>query len=80
MQERDAGYLPTGLRRLQAARHCGVSASTFDDMVRSGILPPARVLRGTLKVWLRHELDDALFALPPDGDEGDNACDALFGT
>ena len=70
--------MPTALRRTQAARHCGVSAGTFDTMVQEGVLPPARLARGKIKVWLRQELDDALFALPPDGDEGGNSCNALF--
>lgn len=70
---------PTGLRRVDAARHCGVSLGHFDAMVKTGVLPAARPL-GTVKVWLRQELDDALFALPGAGhDTGGNTCDALFG-
>lgn len=69
---------PTGLRRVHAAEHCGVSAGHFDRMVKDGFLPPPRDLGG-VKVWLRHELDDALSGLPPLGDEiGGNSCDALF--
>lgn len=69
---------PTGLRRVDAASHCGVSAGHFDRMVKDGFLPPPRDLSG-VKVWLRQELDDALFNLSPIGDEiGGNSCDALF--
>lgn len=70
---------PTALRRVDAARHCAVSPGHFDRMVREGVLPPARNLPGT-PVWLRQELDDALFSLPQMGEEGGhNSCDAAFG-
>ncbi len=69
---------PTGLRRVDAAAHCGISAGHFDRMVKDGFLPSPRDLAG-VKVWLRQELDDALFNLAPIGDEnGGNSCDALF--
>lgn len=70
---------PTGLRREQASRHCGVSAGHFDKMVADGVLPAARQLSG-VKVWLRQELDDAMFALPIiGGGGGENSCDSAFG-
>lgn len=70
---------PTGLRRQHSALHCGVSAGHFDRMVKEGALPAARDLRG-VKVWLRQELNDALFALASIGEEGGaNSCDAAFG-
>lgn len=69
---------PTGLRRVDAAHHCGVSSGHFDRMVKDGVLPAPRDARG-VKVWLRQELDDALFGLSTIGDEGGgNSCDALF--
>lgn len=71
--------VPTGLRRVDAARHCGVSAGHFDKMVSDNVLPAARQLGG-VKVWLRQELDDAMFALTIIGGEGgENSCDAAFG-
>lgn len=70
---------PTGLKRSQAAIHCGVSPSHFDKMVTDGLLPHARQLGG-VKVWLRQELDEGLFALSSVGGvEGENSCDLLFG-
>ncbi len=70
---------PCSLRRGHAAVHCGVSPTHFDRMVREGVLPSPRDLKG-IKVWLRAELDDALFALPEIGtDGGGNTCDAAFG-
>ncbi|MFN4159378.1 MAG: helix-turn-helix transcriptional regulator [Gemmobacter sp.] len=70
---------PTGLRRMDAARHCGVSPGHFDAMVKAGVLPAPRSL-GTVKLWLRQELDDALFGLAGQAhDGGANGCDALFG-
>ncbi len=51
----------------------------FDRMVKEGVLPSPRDLLG-VKVWLRQELDDALFALVCIGDEGGgNTCDSAFG-
>jgi len=72
--------LPGALKRPRAAAHCDVSVGYFDRMVREGILPQPRLLGGGVKVWLRQELDDALFALgSPDDEGGDNTCDAAFG-
>jgi predicted DNA-binding transcriptional regulator AlpA len=69
---------PAALRREHAAKHCAISAGHFDKMVREGFLPPPRDLCG-MRVWLRGELDDALFALPYIGGEiGGNTCDTLF--
>lgn len=71
---------PTGLRRVDAARHCGVSAGHFDKLVASGLMPEARDLLG-VKVWLRQELDEALFSLAVQGNRGGGtSCDAAFGT
>ena len=80
MTQHDPHIIPTGLRRAHAARYCGVSPGTFDAMVRDGLMPAPRLARPGLKLWLRQELDDALFSLPsPGGEEGENSCDALFG-
>lgn len=71
---------PTGLRRVDAARHCGVSAGHFDKLVRDGIVPAPRDALG-VKLWLRQELDEALFGLAAQGSEGGGtSCDAAFGT
>lgn len=70
---------PTGLRRIDAARHWAVSPAHFDRLVKEGVAPSPRKL-GSMKVWLRQELDDALFALPVYGEEGGgNSCDQAFG-
>lgn len=72
-------FAPTGLRREKAALHCGISAGHFDRMVREGLLSAPRDIGG-VKVWLRQELDDALFGLAIIGREGGgNSCDAAFG-
>ena len=71
---------PTGLRRVDAARHGGVSAGHFDKLVRDGVVPSPRDLQG-VKVWLRQELDEALFSLAAQGSEGGGtSCDVAFGT
>lgn len=71
--------LPTGMRRVAAAKHCDVSAGHFDRMVKEGVMPAPRNLSG-VKIWLRQELDDALHSLPTIGDDGGgNTCDEAFG-
>jgi excisionase family DNA binding protein len=58
-----------GLRRERAAAYVGVSAGTFDDMVRNGELPRPRLLGGgRVKVWDRADLDAAIEAAPVDGE------------
>lgn len=70
---------PTGLKRQDAAAHCGVSPGHFDKMVQEGVLPGPRALGG-VNVWLRQELDAALFAIAPKQSEGGGtSCDAAFG-
>lgn len=70
---------PTGLKRMLAAAHCGVSPAHFEKMIAEGLLPSPRKLGG-VKLWLRQELDDAMFALEAEGGEiGENTCDRLFG-
>lgn len=70
---------PTGLRRVDAARHCGISAGHFDKLVREGVMPTPRDLLG-VKVWVRQELDEVLFGLVEIGSEGGGtSCDAAFG-
>lgn len=70
--------LPSAMKRTQAAANCGVSAGHFDRMVSEGVLPEPRNLGG-VKVWLRQEMDDALFALNDSaGQQGRASCDAAF--
>ena len=69
---------PTGMRRTDAAVHCGVSPGHFDKLVREGVMPSPRHLSG-IDVWLRQELDDALFALAPKESAGGlSSCDDVF--
>ena len=57
-----AGLAPRGLSRVQAAAYVGVSPSTFDRMMRDGLMPPPiRVYSRT--VWDRERLDAAIGAL-----------------
>ncbi len=81
----DIKTMPTGLRRTDAAIHCGVSPSFFDELVEKRILPAPRRLGDKVKVWVRQELDAALMSLPPE-DQGieraygadNNPCDVLL--
>lgn len=51
-----------GLNRVEAAKYIGVSASTFDTMVKAGDMPkPVRI--GARTVWDIHALDAAFDAL-----------------
>ncbi len=62
--------LPRGLRRTDAARYVGISASTFDEWVKREVLPrPKR--QGGVVLWDRLALDssmDALFYPDQDSD------------
>jgi len=71
-------YAPTGLRRGDAAKHCGVSTGYFDKMVIEGLLPPPKRIGEGIKVWLRQELDDALFSAPTENIAPFNPCDVLL--
>ena len=70
---------PRGLSREVAAQYVGVSATTFDNMVRCGLMPkPKRV--NSRKVWDRHMVDAAFAALPSDNDnEPSNPWDGVDG-
>lgn len=61
--------------------YCGVGASLFDQLVERGTLPRPRVLSTSVRVWLRDDLDYALFLLPVEGggDSNENPCDILLG-
>lgn len=59
---RPASLAPLGLARKQAAHYVGVSPSTFDRMIRDGLMPkPVRIYNRT--VWDRRRLDAAFGAL-----------------
>jgi len=56
-----------GLDRLQAAAAIGVSATTFDAMVRRNEMPQPRVIN-TRRVWDVDELRNAFKCLPREGE------------
>jgi predicted DNA-binding transcriptional regulator AlpA len=54
--------MPVGLNRRASAAYLGVSPSTFDRMIRDGLMPkPTRVYNRC--VWDRRKLDAAFGAL-----------------
>lgn len=59
----DYGYPPRGMPRDEAARYMGVEVVKFDDLVRAGVMPQAKLV-GSLLVWDRLQLDGAFTALP----------------
>lgn len=61
---------PRGLNREQASLYVGISVSKFDQLVHDGRMPaPKRI--DSRKVWDRHALDTAFWALPEDGSDRD---------
>ena len=65
---------PRGLNRVKAAAYIDVSPTTFDAMVRDGLMPPPKSI-GRRKVWDRRKLDEAFDALPEDGSPATNPWD-----
>lgn len=64
---RDRAYAPRGLRRDAAADWVGMSPTKFDELVRDGLMPRGKLVRGC-RVWDRYLLDSAFENLP-DEDE-----------
>ncbi|WP_250954111.1 hypothetical protein [Rhizobium sp. CG5] len=54
-----------GLNRVELAQAIGVSATSVDQMVKEGYLPPPRRWH-TRKVWLLSDVEAALQAWPED--------------
>jgi len=63
------GLAPRGLSREQAAAYVGVSATTFDTMIRAGLMPRPKMAGGR-KLWDLHALDRAFTALPDEHGTG----------
>jgi hypothetical protein len=60
------GFTPRLLRRERAAAYLDISPTKFDQLVRAGVLPAAKILDG-IRVWDRRDLDAAADALHSDG-------------
>lgn len=69
-------FAPKGLSRLEAARHIGVSPSTFDAMVKDGRMPKPKTI-GSRVLWDRVKVEAYFDALPEQGggDEDDSFAD-----
>ena len=68
--ERIAGpmpFAPKGLSRTEAARHVGVSTTTFDKMVGDGRMPRPKLI-GARVLWDRYKLEAFFDALPEEDD------------
>lgn len=69
---------PRGLSREVAAGYVGVSPSLFMMMVDDGRMPKPRIANAR-RIWDRRELDDAIDALPHDGETpGANEWDSVL--
>lgn len=64
------GALPLGLSREQAATYIGVSPTTFDRMVRDGLMPKPVHIYGR-RVWNIRKLEAAFSALDTSEEEND---------
>ncbi|MBR0735301.1 hypothetical protein JQ581_00045 [Bradyrhizobium liaoningense] len=60
---RERAYAPRGLRREAAADWIGMKVSKFDELIRDGLMPRGKLVRGC-RVWDRYELDMAFENLP----------------
>lgn len=58
-------FSPRLLRRERAAIYLDISASTFDKLVKDGLLPAPKRLH-SMKLWDRQDLDHAADHLPHD--------------
>lgn len=67
-------YDRLGLSRELAATFIGVSANTFDALVKAGTMPKARRV-GARKIWDRREIEAAFAALPSEGEAAANPWD-----
>jgi hypothetical protein len=59
----DRGFTPRGLRREDAAAWVGFSPTKFDELVKAGLMPRGKLVRGC-RVWDRFLLDTAFEDLP----------------
>ena len=59
-------FPPKGLSRLEAARHVGVSPTTFDAMVKDGLMPRPKTV-GARVLWDRVKVETYFDALPDKG-------------
>ena len=62
-----AAFAPKGLSRVEAARHIGVSTTTWDEMVREGRMPQPKMI-GARVLWDRAKVE-AFFEALPDRDD-----------
>jgi hypothetical protein len=65
---RDRAYAPRGLRRDAAADWVGMSPTKFDELVKAGLMPRGKLVRGC-RVWDRYQLDSAFENLPDEDED-----------
>jgi predicted DNA-binding transcriptional regulator AlpA len=63
---------PRLINREVAAAYVSVSPTTFDEMVKTGRMPPPRMLVGRRRAWDVRALDAAVDRLPVDGADADD--------
>jgi predicted DNA-binding transcriptional regulator AlpA len=61
-----------GLSRVEVAEYIGISSSMFDEMVKDGRMPQAKMINSR-KVWSRIKIEKAFAELPEEGQDGE--CD-----
>ncbi len=63
IEERQIDLIRRGMSLTQSAKYIGVSATSFEQLVRSGRMP-APIRFGNRRVWDVREIDDAFHRLP----------------
>ena len=63
-----ASLPPRGLSRTEAAGYCGVGVTTFDRLIRDGLMPKPLKIYGR-RLWDRLKLDAAFAAISDDAED-----------
>jgi hypothetical protein len=63
MKDDQLGYPPRGMDRIVACRYLALPLSVFDELVKSGAMPPPKLV-GKRHVWDRIALDVSFASLP----------------
>ncbi|QPF81619.1 hypothetical protein IC762_17480 [Bradyrhizobium genosp. L] len=78
VDHRERAYAPRGLRREAAADWVGMSPTKFDELVKSGLMPRGKLVRGC-RVWDRYQLDIAFEELPDEDESASLVPDPAWG-
>jgi predicted DNA-binding transcriptional regulator AlpA len=60
-----------GMSRVEVSEYIGVSPSLFDEMVKDGRMPPAKMINNR-RVWSRLKIEKAFAELPEEGQDSES--------